>query len=105
MNKYHKCIQELGKLPGWVKVGAVAIGVGVGTGGRSQGIEKARAGKIKENTERTHTTTVNVAMQNRCLNFENANFFLPKTLIFVLLAVILTYCFARKKSKSDNKGK
>ena len=32
MNKYHKCIQELGKLPGWVKVGAVAIGVGIGTG-------------------------------------------------------------------------
>ena len=36
MNKYHKCIQELGKLPGWVKVGAVALGVSVG-GGRRDG--------------------------------------------------------------------
>lgn len=99
-------------LPGWVKVGAVAFGVGVGIGavrvpgggGLFTGIEKARAGKIKENTERTHTTTVNVAMQNRCLNFENANFFLPKTLLFVLFAVALLY-FAQKKSKSGNKGK
>ena len=111
MNKYHKCIQELGRtLPGWVKVGALALGVGVGMGvvpvpgGLFTGAEKARAGKIKENTERTHTTTVNVAMQNRCLNFENANFFLPKTLLFVLFAVALLY-FAQKKSKSGNKGK
>ena len=38
MNKYHKCISELGRsMPGWVKVGALAMGVGVGgrTGGRS----------------------------------------------------------------------
>ena len=34
MNKYHKCIQELGSsLPGWVKVGALAMGVDVGVGG------------------------------------------------------------------------
>ena len=111
MNKYHKCIQELGRsMPGWIKLGAVAVGVGVGGWSPGGGVSKvwagkARAGRTKENTEHTHTTTVNVALQNRCLNFENANIFLPKTLIFVLLAVILTYCFARKKSKSDNKGK
>ena len=105
MNKYHKCISELGRsMPGWVKVGAVAVGVGVGgvhvPGG---GVSKAWAGRIKENTERTHTTTVNVALQNRCLNFENANIFLSKTLFFVLPAVALLY-FVRKKSKSDNNG-
>ena len=33
MNKYHKCIQELGKLPGWVKVGALGVSVGGGMGG------------------------------------------------------------------------
>lgn len=104
-------MSELGRtLPGWVKVGAVAIGVGVGGGavhvpggGLFTGVEKARAGRIKENTERTHTTTVNVALQNRCLNFENANIFLSKTLFFVLPAVALLY-FVRKKSKSDNNG-
>ena len=42
MNKYHKR-SESGMLPGWVKVGALAMGVGVG--GWSPGIEKARAGK------------------------------------------------------------
>ena len=51
MNKYHKCIQELGKLPGWVKVGALAVGVGVGGwspgGGMSKGVEKVWAGKCK----------------------------------------------------------
>ncbi len=111
MNKYHKR-SESGKLPGWIKLGAVAVGVGVGTGGvpvpgggLSKGVEKARAGRIKENTVRTHNTTLNVALQSRYVNFENTSIFLPKTLIFVLLAVILTYCFARKKSKSDNKGK
>ena len=106
MNKYHKCIQELGKLPGWVKVGALAMGVGVGMGGvhvPGGGLSKIWAGKTKENTEHTHTTTVNVALQNRCLNFENANIFLSKTLFFVLPAVALLY-FVRKKSKSDNNG-
>ena len=47
MNKYHKCIQELGKLmPGWVKAGVLAVGVGVGVGGWSPGggIEKAWGG-------------------------------------------------------------
>ena len=91
-------------LPGWVKVGALAVGVGGGAvhvpGGLFTGAEKA-----KENTVRTHNTTLNVALQSRYVNFENTSIFLPKTLIFVLLAVILTYCFARKKSKSDNKGK
>ena len=109
MNKHHKGMSELGRsMPGWVKVGALALGVGVGSGavpvpggGLFTGVEKARAGRIKENTERTHTTTVNVALQNRCLNFENANFFLPKTLLFVLPAVALLY-FARKKP--DNNG-
>lgn len=48
MNKYHKCIQELGKLPGWVKVGALAVGVGVGGGGWSPSDgQYARAGKYK----------------------------------------------------------
>ena len=38
MNKYHKCMSELGSsLPGWVKVGAVALGIGVGMGGWSPG--------------------------------------------------------------------
>ena len=102
-------MSELGRsMPGWVKVGALALGVGIGGvhvpgGGVFTGIEKARAGRIKENTERTHTTTVNVALQNRCLNFENANIFLSKTLFFVLPAVALLY-FVRKKSKSDNNG-
>jgi hypothetical protein len=32
MNKYHKRSGS-GMLPGWVKVGAVALGVGVGMGG------------------------------------------------------------------------
>lgn len=33
MNKYHKCIQELGRsMSGWVEVGALAVGVGVGVG-------------------------------------------------------------------------
>ena len=108
MNKCHKCIQELGKLPGWVKLGAVALAVGVGTGAvpvPGGGMSKVWAGKAKENTVRTHNTTLNVALQSRYVNFENTSIFLPKTLIFVLLAVILTYCFARKKSKSDNKGK
>ena len=72
-------------------------------GGVFTGIEKARARRIKENTERTHTTTVNVALQNRCLNFENASIFLSKTLFFVLPTVALLY-FVRKKSKSDNNG-
>ena len=54
MNKYHKCISELGKsMPGWVKVGALALAVGVGGGAvHVPGGEKmARAGKTKENTE------------------------------------------------------
>ena len=99
-------MSELGRsMPGWVKVGAVALGVGMGVGGWSPGggMSKVWAGKTKENTERTHTTTVNVALQNRCLNFENANIFLSKTLFFVLPAVALLY-FVRKKSKSDNNG-
>ena len=104
-------MSELGSpLSGWVKVGAIALGVGVGTGavpvpggGVFTGVEKVRAGKAKENTKHTHNTTVNVALQNRCLNFENANFFLPKTLLFVLFTVALIY-FARKKSKTDNNG-
>jgi len=91
-------------LPGWVKVGAIALGVGVGAA-HVPGGGKVWAGKAKENTVRTHNTTLNVALQSRYVNFENTSIFLPKTLIFVLLAVILTYCFARKKSKSDNKGK
>ena len=104
MNKYHKYKSELASsLPSWVKLGALAMGVGVGGWALGSGLEKVWAGKIKENTERTHTTTVNVALQNRCLNFENANFFLPKTLIFILPAVALLY-FVRKKSKSDNNG-
>ena len=105
MNKYHKCIQELGKLPGWVKVGALAVGVGVGVGAvpvPGGGMSKVWAG-TKENTERTHSTTVNVALQNRCFNFENASIFLPKTLLFVLFTVALIY-FVRKKSKSGNRG-
>lgn len=101
MNKYHKRSELDKSLPGWVKVGALAVGVGVGGPVPVPGGQYARAEKIKENTERTHTTTVNVALQNRCLNFENANFFLPKTLFFVLPAVALLY-FMRKKSKSDN---
>lgn len=107
MNKYHKRKSELGRtLPGWVKVGALAVGVGVGVGGWSPGggVGKVCAGKYKEDTVRTHNTTVNVALQNRYVNFENAGIFLPKTLIFVLPAVALLY-FARKKSKSGNKGK
>ena len=49
MNKCHKCIQELGKLPGWVKLGAVALAVGVGIGGWSPGggMSKAWAGKYR----------------------------------------------------------
>ena len=106
MNKYHKCIQELGRsMSGWVEVGALAVGVGVGVGAVPVpgGGGMAWAGKAKENTKHTHNTTVNVALQNRCLNFENANFFLPKTLLFVLFTVALIY-FARKKSKTDNNG-
>lgn len=105
MNKYHKCISELGRsMPGWVKVGALALSIGGGMGAvHVPGGGKVWAGKTKENTERTHTTTVNVALQNRCLNFENANIFLSKTLFFVLPAVALLY-FVRKKSKSDNNG-
>ena len=106
MNKYHKCIQELGRsMSGWIKVGALAVGVGIGDWSPGGGMSKVWAGKAKENTVRTHNTTLNVALQSRYVNFENTSIFLPKTLIFVLLAVILTYCFARKKSKSDNKGK
>jgi hypothetical protein len=92
-------------MPGWVKVGAFALGVGVGMGGvpGGGGMSKLWAGKAKENTKYTHNTTVNVALQNRCLNFENANIFLSKTLFFVLPAVALLY-FVRKKSKSDNNG-
>ena len=102
-------MSELGSsLSGWFKVGAVAMGIGVGMGGVPEGgmftgVGKVRAGKAKENTKHTHNTTVNVALQNRCLNFENANFFLPKTLLFVLFTVALIY-FARKKSKTDNNG-
>ena len=96
-------MSELGKLPGWVKVGALAVGVGIGAvhvpGGLFTGAEKA-----KENTVRTHNTTLNVALQSRYVNFENTSIFLPKTLFFVLPTVALLY-FARKKSKSDNKGK
>ena len=50
MNKYHKCIQELGKLPGWVKVGALAVGVGVGVGAvpvPGGGMSKVWAGKYR----------------------------------------------------------
>ena len=33
MNKYHKCISELGRsMPGWVKVGALALSIGGGMG-------------------------------------------------------------------------
>ena len=106
MNKYHKCIRELGRtLPGWVKVGALAVGVGVGTGGWSPGggMSKIWGGKTKEDTVRTHNTTVNVALQNRCFNFENTSIFLPKTILFVLPTVALLY-FVRKKSKPDNNG-
>ena len=106
MNKYHKCISKHGHLPGWFKTGALALGIaaGVGTEGipGPGGAQKVRAGKIK-NTERMHNTTVNVALQNRYVNFENTNFFLPKTLFFMLPAVARMY-FVRKKSKPDNNG-
>ena len=93
-------------LPGWVKVGALAMGVGVGVGMGGVpvpggGVSKVWAGKIKKDTEHTHNTTVNVALQNRCFNFENASIFLPKTLLFVLPAVALLY-FVREKP--DNNG-
>ena len=114
MNKYHKCMSELGRSKsGWVKVGALAMGVGVGMGGvhvPGGGVSKARAGgaipradETKKDAKHIRTTTVNVALQNRCLNFENANIFLSKTLFFVLPTVALLY-FVRKKSKSDNNG-
>ena len=107
MNQYHKCIQELGKtLPGWIKIGAVALSMGVGTEGIPVprcSVGKLLAGKTKKDTEHIHTTTVNVALQNRCFNFENASVFLPKMLLFVLPTVALLY-FVRKKSKPDNKG-
>ena len=48
MNKYHKR-SESGMLPGWVKLGAVAVGVGVGGGmdgvpvpGNTQGRENIK---------------------------------------------------------------
>ena len=104
-------MSELGRsMSGWVKVGTLALGVGGGTGGWSPGggIGKAWAGsaiprtdETKKDAEHIHTATVNIALQNRCLNFENANIFLSKTLFFVLPTVALLY-FVRKKSKSDN---
>lgn len=100
-------MSELGRsMSGWVKVGTLALGVGVGMGGvpvPGGGVSKAWAGKIKKDTEYTHNTTVNVALQNRCFNFENTSIFLPKTLLFVLFAVALTYS-VRKKSKTNNNG-
>ena len=53
MNKYHKCMSELGNpLSGWVKVGAIALGVGVGMGGVPEGgmftgVGKVRAGNYR----------------------------------------------------------
>ena len=82
------------------------MGVGVVHGPGGDGMAKAddgmpKTGETKKNTEYTHTATVNVALQNHCLNFENAIFFLPKTLLFVLPAVALLY-FVR--GKPDNNG-
>ena len=109
MNKYHKRISELGRfLPGWVKIGAVAIGVGMGGWSPGIGTSKAwadgwrpKTDEIKKDTKHIHTATVNVALQNRCFNFENTSIFLPKTILFVLFIVVSIYS-VRKKSKTNN---
>ena len=82
----------------------MGVGVGVGMGGvpvPGGGVSKVWAGKIKKDTEHTHNTTVNVALQNRCFNFENTSIFLPKTILFVLFIVVSIYS-VRKKSKTNN---
>ena len=53
MNKYHKCMSELGRsMPGWVKVGAIAMGVGVGGRSPGGGVSKIWAGKYKVSIKR-----------------------------------------------------
>jgi len=48
MNKYHKCMSELGRsMSGWVKVGALAVGVGVGGWSPGGGVSKAWAGNYR----------------------------------------------------------